>query len=272
MPYLPPLAVFTIGWLIGISLAPALSQPWWAWLALSGLGLVAAVLTRRDLRWRNLAIAIVMLGLGAARWVWAQPTFDESFIATYNDTGEVALEGVVVDEPDVRDTYMNLRVEVDSLQFKDAESSIPVHGTVLVQAPRFPAFNYGDRVRAFGVLESPPVFEDFNYADYLARQGVYSILRRAAAEPTTNTPITDPLLSFQLTIFKPLFALKARTLTAIAATFPEPQGSLLSGILLGVESGIPESLKDAFRKTGTSHIVAISGQMLNQNSRYHLQI
>ncbi len=259
MLYLPPLAIFVIGWLIGIGLAPLLPQPWWAWLVVSAVGLIAAVITRRNLNWRNAAIAVVMLGLGAARWVWAQPAFDESFIATYNDAGEAAIEGIIIDEPDVRDTYVNLRIEVDSLQPIDSENPIQVHGTVLAQVPRFPPFNYGDRVRAFGVLESPPVFEDFSYADYLARQGVYSLLRRAAAETITDTPITDPILSLQLAIFKPLFALKARALTAIAATFPEPQGSLLSGILLGVESGIPESLQEAFRKTGTSHIVAISG-------------
>jgi competence protein ComEC len=259
VPYLPPLAIFTAGWLIGIGLAPLLPQPWWPWLALSGLGLIATALARRNTNWRNVAIAVVMLGLGAVRWVWAQPAFDETFIATYNDAGQATIEGIVVDEPDVRDTYVNLRIEVDSLQPIDSESPIQVHGTALVQVPRFPAFNYGDRVRAFGVLEAPPVFEDFNYADYLARQGVYSLLRRATAEPLSNSPILDPILNFQLTIFKPLFTLKARALTALAATFPEPQGALLSGILLGVESGIPESLKEAFRKTGTSHIVAISG-------------
>ena len=259
MPYLPPLAIFVIGWLIGIGLAPLLPQPWWAWLVLSGLGLIAAVFARRDANWRNVALAVVMLGLGAARWIWAQPTFDETFIATYNEAGQAAIEGIVIDEPDVRDTYVNLRIEVDTLQLKDSDSSLQVHGTVLVPAPRFPSFNYGDRVRAFGVLESPPIFEDFSYADYLARQGVYSILRRATAEPISNSLILDPLLNLQLTLFKPLFAFKARALAALAATFPEPQGSLLSGILLGVESGIPESLKDAFRKTGTSHIVAISG-------------
>ena len=161
MPYLPPLAIFVIGWLIGIGLAPALNWPLPVWLALSALGAVAAIIARRNPRWRNAAIALVMLGLGAARWVWAQPVFDKTFIATYNDVGEAAIEGVVIDEPDVRDTYVNLRLEVDSLQLKDSENSLQVHGMALAQVPRFPAFNYGERIRAFGVLESPPVFEDF---------------------------------------------------------------------------------------------------------------
>jgi competence protein ComEC len=40
---------------------------------------------------------------------------------------------------------------------------------------------------------------------------------------------------------------------------PEPQASLLAGILLGEGSGMPKSVQDAFRTTGTSHIIAISG-------------
>jgi predicted membrane metal-binding protein len=35
--------------------------------------------------------------------------------------------------------------------------------------------------------------------------------------------------------------------------------SLLAGILLGVDSGLPPDVQQAFRDTGTSHIIAISG-------------
>jgi len=257
-PYLPPLALYTTGWLIGIGIAPLVPQPLWAWGLLSGAGAVGAWLARRDAGIRNLALAIVMMGLGGNRWEWAQPVFDESFVASYNDKGFVTFEGVVVDEPDVRDTYVNLRVAVDILLPEEARQPIPAHGVVLAQVQRYPEIQYGERLRLSGELQTPPVFEDFSYADYLARQGVYSILRRARADVIVGET-TDRWLNLQLRIFKPLSAFKARALAAIAAVFPEPQGALLSGILLGVETGIPESLKDAFRKTSTSHIIAISG-------------
>ena len=61
----------------------------------------------------------------------------------------------------------------------------------------------------------------------------------------------------------------ARTLSAedkvhyakivVAQILPEPQASLLTGILLGDDSGIPKYVQDAFRTTGTSHLIAISG-------------
>ncbi len=51
----------------------------------------------------------------------------------------------------------------------------------------------------------------------------------------------------------------ARAKNVIAQILPEPQASLLTGILLGDDSGIPKSVQEAFRTTGTSHIIAISG-------------
>jgi predicted membrane metal-binding protein len=38
----------------------------------------------------------------------------------------------------------------------------------------------------------------------------------------------------------------------------------LSGILLGVDAGLPVVVQEDFRATGTTHIIAISGQILTQ--------
>jgi competence protein ComEC len=51
-----------------------------------------------------------------------------------------------------------------------------------------------------------------------------------------------------------LYAFKARAKGVVAQILPEPQASLPTGILLGDDSGIPKSVQDAFRITGTSHI------------------
>ena len=51
--------------------------------------------------------------------------------------------------------------------------------------------------------------------------------------------------------------LKAHAKSIIAQTLrvPEPQASLLTGILLGDDSGIPKGVQDAFRTTGASHAI-----------------
>ena len=46
---------------------------------------------------------------------------------------------------------------------------------------------------------------------------------------------------------------------SIGASLPEPQASLLSGILLGAKRGLPEELREKFNIAGVSHIIVISG-------------
>lgn len=127
----------------------------------------------------------------------------------------------------------------------------PVTGLVLVRAPRYPVHAYGERLAVTGELETPPVFESFDYRDYLARQGVYAMIRR---------PRVELLEAGQGSPFwAALYAFKARAAETIAQILPEPYAGLLTGILLGVETGIPRALYERFNATGTSHIIVISG-------------
>ncbi len=187
--------------------------------------------------------------LGAGRYVIAIPHFDAGHVASYTDTPDVVLDGVVAGEPDVRDRTTNLRVAARRLQIDGMWRD--VEGWVLVQTGRYPAHAYGDVLRISGNLETPPVFEDFSYKDYLARQGVYTMMRRPYIEKIGHE-VSNPLRAG-------IYALKARAQKVIAAIFPEPEASLLAGILLGIERGIPKDVMDAFSQTNTTHIIAISG-------------
>ena len=133
-----------------------------------------------------------------------------------------------------------------------------VKGMVLVQAPPFTDFRYGDRIRAAGTrsVQTPTDSGDFSYREYLARQGVYLIMSRPRASVLARDQGFAPLA--WLAPFTGC-AFKARAKSIIAQILPEPQASLLTGILLGDESGISKSVQEAFRTTGTSHIIAISG-------------
>jgi len=69
-----------------------------------------------------------------------------------------------------------LCVEADHLLISNLGDSVTrtVKGLVLVQAPPFTDFRYGDRVRTEGKLQTPTNTSDFDYREYLARQDVYS--------------------------------------------------------------------------------------------------
>lgn len=56
-----------------------------------------------------------------------------------------------------------------------------------------------------------------------------------------------------------LFGLRGRIEEKINKFLPEPQSSLLSGVLLGVEKGLPSDFEEDLRRTGTIHVVVVSG-------------
>ena len=56
-----------------------------------------------------------------------------------------------------------------------------------------------------------------------------------------------------------LYALKDALRRASQRVMPSPESALLNGILIGDDNEIPPHIQEAFRRTGTSHIVAISG-------------
>ena len=126
-----------------------------------------------------------------------------------------------------------------------------VTGLVLVSAAPGKEFHYGDRVVIRGYLETPREDEAFSYRDYLARQGIYTYIRGTKVS-TLETGQGHWLMTR-------IYSLKGEALVMIYQLWPDPEASLFAGILLGVETNIPEPVQQAFKSTGTSHIIAISG-------------
>jgi len=239
-----------IAWIAGIALGKALHPPWQALLLLGLAAVVIGIGWQDQPPIRSLCVLLLVAALGAGRLLIALPRLPPNALAHYNDVGPVLIEGTVAAAPDERDTHTRLRLRAESLTLPDGQQ-VPVQGTALVYLPRYPTFAYGDRLQVTGLLQTPPEFADFSYREYLARQGIFSLVRRAQAVRVgkgTVNPLQAVLLSF-----------RQRAQAVIGRILHEPAASLLTGILLGVEGGIPKDVSDAFAATGTTHIVAISG-------------
>ncbi len=234
-------------WLAGIWLASFLSPPRWALGVAFLLSLLSLLFGWRENRLRLTNFCLLLFLLGAFRYLVVLPHFDETTLAYYNGQ-TVTLEGVVV-EPDLRDGWVKLRLAAKRLRVEGQWRE--VQGLVLVHSRRYPDYGYGDLLEIEGELETPPEFEAFSYKDYLARQGIYTQLRY---------PEIDRLAQGQGNPFyAALHALKDRAQATIRTLLPEPEASLLSGILLGRDSEIPKDLLDDFNRTQTTHIIVISG-------------
>ncbi|MEZ4677348.1 MAG: ComEC/Rec2 family competence protein [Caldilineaceae bacterium] len=60
-------------------------------------------------------------------------------------------------------------------------------------------------------------------------------------------------------LFHWLYWIRARGEQLLNRLLPEPYAALANGMLLGIESGIPDALYEQFNLTGTSHVIVISG-------------
>lgn len=154
----------------------------------------------------------------------------------------VEFSGVVSGESERYIQYASFRVQVTS----------PWKGvTVLVNTSLYPRYTLKDRLRIQCVARAPSMLENDSYARYLLGQGITFVCSFPHIGIEGNEGKNILLSS--------LFELKGVLFTQLYRTISEPQASLLAALILGVRGGLEPSLKIAFERTGTSHIVAISG-------------
>ncbi len=254
-----PLLWFSLAFIAGILLASRLTLTVLVWAILAGVTLILFILLRIISPRLTAPVSplllfspalLIALFLGAARYQSTVPRIDANYIAWYSDREyEVLVTGALTDPPDNRDTYTNLRLDVSGIDTGD--QTLPVHGLILARVQPGGDWHYGDVVRLRGHLKTPPENEDFSYQDYLARQGILAYMPDAVA---TRLPFTggNPILRL-------VYAIKEQAIEHVYRIFPDPEASLLAGILLGDDNGLPAALQQAYKNTGTAHIIAISG-------------
>ena len=247
-----PLIWFAVAFFGGILLGKAFPIHFYIWLTLAVAVFIFGLIAKRIQPELSLAILLLpgVLFLGGARIQAQQQSLAENAISTYNDLQQhVYVTGILTEAPDLRDKVLNLRLSTEAIDL--GEGDIPASGDVLVKLYNGQELAYGDRIRVNGMLVTPPESADFSYRDYLAGQGIHSMLTSKFA---TSLPGAQPnktkawLIAMQDSLF-------AKT----QELFHPPVAALVAGILIGRDQGIPAGVDQAFTDTGTSHIVAISG-------------
>lgn len=260
------LVYLAVAWGVGIWLArwvgslAALgcgSPTWPAWTALLAALGVGLFLGWKRPRCRRGAALLLFLVLGALRYQQApfDPCFGADDLAYYRGALErpawATVTGVVQRPPEEIDSRQRIRLRAESLTLDRGQPSLPVGGSAMFALDRYPGLRYGDRIAVRGRLEAPPVFAGFDYREYLARHGVHTVIQ----QPEVTLLGRDAGSGF----WQGLYLLRLQAQQVIARLLPEPEAGLLTGILLGVESGIDRDLYDEFNRTGVSHIIVISG-------------
>ena len=136
-------------------------------------------------------------------------------------------------------------------------------GKVLLRLPGLPPEDLwpGDRFSARGILSRPRNYAtpaSFNYRDYLANQSIHLTgWIRSPAHILKIESLSEPTLAHRLR-YGPE-RIRHTINRFLQRTLPDRQSSLYRAILTGDRSGVPHELSENFKKTGSIHLLAISG-------------
>ena len=226
------LAYFAAAWFAG-TVAAALGWDARPAIVAGGcflLAVVIAALVRRRPSAASAGLVCAALFAGAfIRFDADKPTDTSSGIAALNDGASVTFQALVVDEPDKNGRYVSTRVDVKSIQQGD-ESWQAISGGALLHEAATVDHKYGDLLEVAGKLETPPALPNFDYRQYLARQGIGSI----AYYPEVTVEATGQGNAAWAAVHR----LRRDLSSALASALAEPQASLAQGILLGERSEI----------------------------------
>ena len=155
------------------------------------------------------------------------------------------VDGVVVSEPDIRSDKIYLTLGQVIINDQSVRSKL------LLTVNRYPEYDYGQKLNFQSKIQEPKEYPDFSYKNYLSRFGIDAVAYMpnvSLAAGNFGNPVMRQVLEWKKTF-----------VGRINEVLPDPQSSFLAGLLLGAKRQIPQTLTDQFNRTGTSHLVAISG-------------
>ena len=212
----------------------------WTFLFMDFIAIISLLVKKNNLV--ILGFCLLFLIIGIARVQVSEFTIANDKLAELNGKGKIVFTGIINDSPDVRDTSQKLKVKVGE-------------STVLVTTDRYPEYEYLDEIKVTGKLEAPAVYDDFNYKDYLLKDGIYSIVNFPKIVMVSKVHQYS-LFSY---IYEKILYAKDRLSQSISDNFLPPQSLILEGIILGNNKNITSDLRNKLNDSGLRFLTAISG-------------
>lgn len=212
-----------------------------------GAGALCSVFLRRT-TWLFAALFLFAVALGIARTAIYIHAESEDVLPAYAGEERV-VEGRVVNDPERRENALHVHIAVEKVGEEEAS------GKLLAILSRDARVRFNDRIVVSGKISLPESFETdagrvFDYPGYLRARGIFAVMRYGTLLRAETGGVS---------VRGTLFDLKHVFEASVERSLPEPDASLVEGMLLGERRGIPEHLNDALIVAGLIHIVVLSG-------------
>ncbi len=217
-----------------------------------GVGLLGAllVLAAVSLYYKRAAYLFLILAvLFATIHLWTyQKRYIQPTNALHGQT--VTFEGRIVDIPSEKNENSST-YKIRPSFVSAGEYRYLIHGRMQISAA--PGFQLGETVKGTAMVEAAGRIKpqnSFDYGNYLKGKGVYLIGYAESLEKTADASHT---------LLDRAVLLRQRIIDTIRDYIPAPSKGLLIAMSTGDKSELNEKQKNVFSRTGTSHVMAVSG-------------
>jgi len=242
---------------LGICLGRFGPWPWMIWSIFSGVFIILSLIKHR-LSMAAIYLSLLCLGAFYYQNIYLLPSNHIGFLS-YKDQKQLkAVEGIidsdVQSKPTTFGTKQMFELELTQIYLDDKWQKAA--GRILVNCYKPVTLDYGDHVSLQGTLYkafSTPT-EQFSYQQYLEDHGLFLILsvgkKKEVQVFSRHSGQWWIALSFKI----------RHRFKSVLAKYLEPQETnMIQAMVLGDRSFLTKDIYALFSKTGTSHILAISG-------------
>jgi len=213
----------------------------WGFLFADFLAIVIFLIIKKDI-FVIFAFCFLLLILGVLRMQISEFNIANDKLAKLNGKGQIVLTGVITDAPDVRETSQKLTVKVGSSK-------------ILITTGNYVEYNYLDIVKITGKPEVPGIIDDFNYTNYLLKDGIYSVMGFPKIQIVSKKHQYN-LLSYA---YEEILFAKQKLEESLQNNFLPPHSLILDGIIFGNNKNMTQDLRNQLNNTGLRFLTAISG-------------
>jgi len=249
-----PILGITLFFILGIILGRYLTLPFLPlYLGLAVLFVLTFILyLKKKEKWTGYSLFLITLLIGIVYFYYIYYPHSPQHIIIYAPSEEkVIVMGEVVSRPQLKERRICFILEAKRIIAQEEKTT---QGKVWVTS-YFPLenYDYGDIVKVEGRLRLPRETkeEGFSWQRYLSYQEIWvelatgkvTVLKRGGGNPLIK------------------WAYKSRDwmVRVIEHTLPESHSSVLKGIILGDKESLPYQVQERFLRTGTGHILVVSG-------------
>ncbi len=242
---------------LGIFLGRYGPWSWPVWSILSGVFIILS-LPRTRVSVFLLCLSLVCLGAFSYQNVYLLPSDHIGFLSYKDQKKTKAIEGTIDSDVQIKPTTFGTKqmFELQIIRVNLNDNWHKATGRILVNCYQLQKLGYGDHVVLEGTLYkafSSPLSR-FSYQQYLEDHGLFFIFsvgkRKTIKVLSSNNGHSWLSFSFKI----------RHKFKTILAQYLEPQEtSMIQAMVLGDRSFLTKDIYALFSKTGTSHILAISG-------------